>query len=201
MKIPAPRLRFWKKTSEEAAAVPVQARARRPRQQRVQRKPAAARAPEAQPVARKPARARAACHRPVQRKPARARHLDVSGLLSETEGSCDSDGPPGLIETGSESDEGLLDVSGLLGDSEREDETEHEDEGNESEEDEPHLLTLVRRMLKQLSSEQLMHLIDNYKVLCEQSRKAPLGVGSGCTGSGMDWFVIKTVAEAHCLFM
>ena len=46
-----------------------------------------------------------------------------------------------------------------------------------------------------------MHLIDNYKVLCEQSRKAPLGVGSGCTGSGMDWFVIKTVAEAHCLFM
>ena len=50
-------------------------------------------------------------------------------------------------------------------------------------------------MIRQLSMEQLALLRRNWTVFCCASAKTPLSSGSGCTGSGMDWFVLEVVCE------
>ena len=59
----------------------------------------------------------------------------------------------------------------------------------------PPLLDIVRHMIRQLSMEQLALLRRNWTVFCCASAKTPLSSGSGCTGSGMDWFVLEVVCE------
>lgn len=63
----------------------------------------------------------------------------------------------------------------------------------------PALLEVVRQMLKGLDSQSFAQLCDNWKLLSEMSVSKPLGSGSGCTGSGLDWYTIKVCSEVPCL--
>ena len=62
---------------------------------------------------------------------------------------------------------------------------------------EPPLLTIMKRMIQQLSNQHCGVLLENWRAMCAASEKEALGVGSGCTGSGMDWLTVKMVTEAR----
>ena len=48
----------------------------------------------------------------------------------------------------------------------------------------------------QLTAKDFLLLLENWRLLAEASKIRRLPVGSGCTGSGMDWRVIKLLSEA-----
>ena len=63
--------------------------------------------------------------------------------------------------------------------------------------DDPPLLTLVKIMVNQLPMVLLLKLLAGWRALCELSQLMGfIGCGSGCSGSGMDWHVIKIISEA-----
>ena len=64
-----------------------------------------------------------------------------------------------------------------------------------NDENSPPLLDVVRHMIRQLSVEQPALLRRNWTMFCCASAKTPSSSGSGCTGSGMDWFVLEVVCE------
>ena len=97
---------------------------------------------------------------------------------------------------------------GLLSDTEDEDpafngglfrndeELQNEEVDNETFSEDPPLLKVMRLMLQSLSTEQLSSLLVNWAVLVDRSKIVELGSASGCTGSGMDWWVLKLLCEA-----
>ena len=60
----------------------------------------------------------------------------------------------------------------------------------------PPLLDAVRQMILQLDSGPYATLVENWKALSVLSKHTPLCSGSGCTGSGLDWYTLKLVSEA-----
>ena len=66
----------------------------------------------------------------------------------------------------------------------------------------PPLLENVRRMVGQLSCKQLLMLQDHWKIFASHASKVgTLKSGSGCSGSGMDWYVLEIVSEALTLLL
>lgn len=63
------------------------------------------------------------------------------------------------------------------------------------------LLEVIKMIIAQLSTEELNELLDNWRLLAAASEKKPLPVGSGCTGSGMDYHVVKLVSEVLVTFI
>ena len=62
--------------------------------------------------------------------------------------------------------------------------------------EEPPLLIALRKMLLSLETSQLTDLVVTWGVLSQLSKKLPLGSASGCTGSGMDWWMLQLLVEA-----
>ena len=60
----------------------------------------------------------------------------------------------------------------------------------------PPLLDAVRQMILQFDSGPYATLVENSKALSVLSKHKPLCSGSGCTGSGLDWYTLKLVSEA-----
>ena len=119
--------------------------------------------------------------------------LDVSCLLPD-DSDCESDGPPGLVDSGPSSDDDIqLDVSTLLPDDE-------DLESNFGDEDySSPLIEIINKFVSQIPTNDWVKLVENWKTLeCLSSRKERLPCGSGCTGSGMDQHVIIDVTEVHC---
>ena len=65
--------------------------------------------------------------------------------------------------------------------------------------EDPPLLVIVRSMLKENS--EWTQLVENLSILSRTASTCPLGAGSGCTGSGLDWHAIKVVSEVFLLFV
>ena len=93
---------------------------------------------------------------------------------------------------GDETDE-ELDVNGLLNAS-----GSHSDSGEAD--DRPPLHRVIFQLLQQMPTEAFCRFVEAWKALAAMSSpKKPVPCGSGCTGSGMDWLVIKTITEALVL--
>ena len=122
----------------------------------------------------------------VKRKPAKQCNLedlfgdmdDLYDCLSESSTECEGAEPGGGWD-----DEGLGVTSG-------------EDDGGEETNDA--LYEVVSSMVKKLLIGGLLKLIRNWKLLAQ---KGSVDMGSGCTGSGLDAFAMKTICEvlAACL--
>ena len=128
---------------------------------------------------------------PVKKRPAMSRskrELSVDDLFY------DEDGPVGLIDEDSDDDdEDDLDVRALWGGESDDDIGEDEDDALES--GNSPLYDVIHKQLKQLPTDVLLRLVAVWQALAEQSKKQPLKAGSGCTGSGLDFLVIKTISE------
>ena len=61
--------------------------------------------------------------------------------------------------------------------------------------DEPPLLEIVKAMLGQLPTSLLVQLCENWKSLSDMSAQQPIGAGSVCTGSGLDWLTLNVMTE------
>ena len=63
----------------------------------------------------------------------------------------------------------------------------------------PPLLIVVRQLLARMPTPAFVSFIDAWRKLGQMASKTqPLPSGSGCTGSGMDWLVLKTITEVVC---
>ena len=65
-------------------------------------------------------------------------------------------------------------------------------DGNWPKTDNPPLLDIFIAMVRVLSTAALLKLTENWGIL---SLLTVVGVGSGCTGSGLDYYAIKLMAE------
>ena len=119
----------------------------------------------------------------------------------------DGDTIPGLLEEDSSDDD--FDALGMgLVSSDDENETAPDDVDvcfedvedttpeNDIPSEEPPLLVALRKMLLSLDTSQLSNFLVTWAVLAELSKKHPLGSASGCTGSGMDWWMLQLLVEA-----
>ena len=123
-------------------------------------------------------------------KRARGKTLDFADLGL---GDLDEDGPPGLVDLGSDLEtEDELAFGGMGFDDCAED-------GGEDAADpslDPPLIEVVRMLLARVPTNYLLQLVDNWRLLSHASKAKQMPVGSGCTGSGMDWVVVQAVSEA-----
>ena len=147
-------------------------------------KPSSARKapPRARAAKKKPAPALAARKKPAG--PTRKRSLDF-GVLGM--GYSDADGGSSVAG----SDHGL-DMSFMFSDDDMPGLSDGEDD--KSSFDTP-LLKVVRMLLDRMPMPELIQLVENWRVLSHVSKTKPILVGSGCSGSGMDWDVIKVINE------
>ena len=98
-----------------------------------------------------------------------------------------------------------MDVDELFGDdiASLVDESDDDDDygvGNDDDDDEEEscgaasaLYDVVLLLLKQMPSNDFLKLIEVWMHLAKQSEKEAINVGSGCSGSGLDWHAIKVV--------
>ena len=59
----------------------------------------------------------------------------------------------------------------------------------------PPLIEVVRMLLVRVPTNYLLQLVDIWRLLSHASKAKQMPVGSGCTGSGMDWVVVQAVSE------
>ena len=115
----------------------------------------------------------------------------IPGLLEEDSSDDDFDAlGMGLVSSDDENETAPDDVDACLEDVE--DTTPENDIPSE----EPPLLVALRKMLLSLDTSQLSNFLVTWAVLAELSKKHPLGSASGCTGSGMDWWMLQLLVEA-----
>ena len=63
----------------------------------------------------------------------------------------------------------------------------------------PPLLELMRMMIHHLPQGLFLQLCLNWKLLSDISQRQPLGAGSGCSGSGLDWMTVLMLSEGSTL--
>ena len=134
------------------------------------------------------------------------RQLDfvIWGLVDDLDDS-DDDGPPGLLEesvAGDDSaDESLIDELNLAFLSDLDDMSDAGGAASESgdDADDPPLLEILRMMVHRLPQALFLQLCLNWKLLSDISHRHPLGAGSGCSGSGLDWMTLVMLSEVSTL--
>ena len=90
-----------------------------------------------------------------------------------------------------------LDVSGLLPSQDL-----AESQSGDDMDCTPPLIIIIKEFISSLSTERFCQLVETWKQLAMSSTPVnPLMCGSGCTGSGMDWHVIKALTEAPSTYM
>ena len=57
------------------------------------------------------------------------------------------------------------------------------------------LLELMRMMIHQLPQGLFLQVCLNWKLLSDISQRQPLGAGSGCSGSGLDWMTVNMLSD------
>ena len=72
---------------------------------------------------------------------------------------------------------------------------DHMDAGESEPEDNSALLDVVLMLVKRMPSNGFARLIETWRVLSEFVLQEPVKVGSGCSGSGLDWHCIKIITE------
>ena len=65
--------------------------------------------------------------------------------------------------------------------------------------DTPPLIEIIKTMIKQLPMKAFAQLVENWCMLAALSAERPLGAGSGCTGSGLDWMTLNMLTEVFAL--
>ena len=70
-----------------------------------------------------------------------------------------------------------------------------DDDGDGKGSFEPALLKVVRMLLARMPVAELCQLVENWRLLSHASKKRAIPIGSGCSGSGMDWHVVKVISE------
>ena len=102
-----------------------------------------------------------------------------------------------------------LDVSGLFGEPDTGGDV-GASQGSSAHSDaeaDPPLLRVVRDLLSRMPMGAFISFVETWRQLAAMSANGvPLKSGSGCTGSGMDWLVVKTITEAFvhavcCVFV
>ena len=62
------------------------------------------------------------------------------------------------------------------------------------------MFSVLQKMVKQMPTEQFSQLLENWNVMSKvAAERGPLGAGSGCTGSGLDFYTVKMMNEVHAL--
>ena len=123
--------------------------------------------------------------------------LDVSRLCDGLRDGDDmSDGPPGLVTDESDTDELNLETVNGLDDMSDDDGAASKVEDHF---DDPPLLELMRMMINQLPQSLFLQLCLIWKLLSDISQRQPLGAGSGCSGSGLDWMTVLMLSEVSTL--
>ena len=120
---------------------------------------------------------------------ARKKQLDFADLGL---GDLDDDSLPGLVGLGSDSE---TEDELAFGDMGFDDGAEDDGEDAADHSLDPPLINVVRRLVARMPTNSLLQLVDNWRLLSHASTAKPLPVGSGCTGSGMDWVEILAVSE------
>ena len=110
--------------------------------------------------------------------------------------------PPGLLDNVSVTDdESLMDELNLSFLSDLDDMSDAGSAASESgdDADDPPLLEILRMMVHQLPQALFLQLCLNWKLLSDISHGHPLGAGSGCSGSGLDWMTLVMLSEVSTL--
>ena len=131
----------------------------------------------------------------VKRKPTRkrpAKQLDIGGIFGDT----DLDFDLGDFD----SDDGELDVDNLfMGDVGDDDGACGSDCDAANSDDDLHstppLVDVVRLLVKQMPLNVLPRLLETWRMLAKLSERAPVKIGSGCSGSGLDWHAMNAINE------